>query len=79
MSEVRDYSRRPDVVRAVEDARDTIVRCWDEWEEDAGRAAQREQENEAWFRCMNAQLECVLYGMLDQIPLPPPTTPTEDR
>ncbi len=77
-SEVRDYTARPDIVAAVENARDTIIGCWNEWEQDAGEEAQQAQDNDAWFNAMNAQLECVLYGMLDQIrSLPATTKPTE--
>jgi hypothetical protein len=65
---VRDYSQNPVVVKAVEDARNTIIACWTEWDADASEAAQIEQDNEAWFSAMNAQLDCVLYGMLDDIP-----------
>ena len=67
MTKVRDYTLRPDIVQAVEDAGDTILCCWDDWEASASQDAQNEQDNEAWFRGMEAQIEAVLYGMLDQI------------
>jgi hypothetical protein len=67
MVRVRDYQKRRDIVKAVQDARDTIIACWSEWDGEASQDAQSAQNNEAWFDCMNAQLDCVLYGMLDQI------------
>jgi hypothetical protein len=65
---VRDYSKDEAIVAAVEDARETILCCWDDWEQEAGEDAQNQQSNDAWFDAMNAQIDCVLYGMLDQIP-----------
>ena len=67
MATVRNYTTRPDIQKAVEDARETLLTCWDEWDADAGQDAQREQSNDAWFAAMNAQIDCVLFGLLDQI------------
>ena len=63
---VRDYSSHSEIVAAIEKARDTIIGCWDEWEMFAG---QEEYDGGSWFDSMNAQLDCVLFGMLDEIPL----------
>lgn len=65
---VRDYTNRPEVVKAVENARATILACWDEWEQGAGEAAQQAQCDDAWFDFIQAQLDAVLYGMLDELP-----------
>jgi hypothetical protein len=69
MSQVRDYSNRADIVAAVHEARDTIIAWWDEWDAEAGMDAECKHDNDAWSASMNAQLECVLFGMLDQIPI----------
>jgi hypothetical protein len=50
-----------------EDARDTIINCWEQWERGAGEEEAR-AGGDAWFDFMNSQIESVLYGMLDRLP-----------
>jgi hypothetical protein len=64
---VRDYTQYQAIMKAVDDAREAIIACWDDWEREAEQEAQREQNNDAWFSFMNAQLDEVLTGMLDNI------------
>ncbi len=48
-------------------ARDTLIRCWDEWDAEANNEAQNEQDNEAWFNFMECQVETVLRGMAEAL------------
>lgn len=69
MPTIRDYSKRPDIVKAVEHARRLLVGRWEEWSCEADLAAQVEQDAAAWMAHMNPLIEAVLYGMLDKIGL----------
>lgn len=48
----------------VEEAMDTILACWSDWDGEASQDAQREQSNDAWFFTMRGNLRCVLEGMI---------------
>lgn len=49
----------------------TIVSCWDDWDGSAREDEQREQDPQAWYDTIEAQLRCVLLGMvIDDDPCP---------
>lgn len=48
----------------IEKAVHTIVSCWDDWDGSAQEDEQREQDPQAWYDTIEAQLRCVLLGMV---------------
>lgn len=48
----------------IDKAVHTIVSCWDDWDGSAQEDEQREQDPQAWYDTIEAQLRCVLLGMV---------------
>jgi len=48
----------------IKDARDTIIRLWDEWNAEAETDAARNQDLQCWFEVMENHIGAVLTGMV---------------